>query len=606
MRLGQWSAAFIGALALGGLFSPCTRAEEPAVPAATDAAAAAPATEVDKENEIMQAYWQKKQAAREKLTQDRKLSYEDFKKECLDLKAATEQALQPTNGTVVIDEETKTVNEPASIEAALGFEAGRAVRDPYEISPDDFNIYSHARWSVSEKDFRFDQPQYISLGKGNDAKSWFGFTFSITNTSAEKRRIAPFFTAVTNKGVFNQAVGGLRAEQLLANSLGRPLADSQNTIDKELLSEGVAPLETANHLANFAFDAEKKTEELSPLATFQSGQTRWGAALWTHFSDEFTEMKIVVQGLSNEHRYSEKLRRVLVLTFERNADEFKTHRTELKYKDKRWEYLWMWDQDITVAPPSDPKDPQIKSQVLPRPTGASKLAWAVPFVLKNSTPNTQTLSLARIGFVCPVEVDVAGAKVPLEVRVVDDGFSTIYKAQMLKTLNQELIRDRFAPKEVVEGSKSLDEKRALTLAPGKSVDPLWGVFDEADVDWADVQTQVEAALESKQDTKALAHQTWEKMVKTYAPDQTQLIEKDPGFLYDPRRPLTAEELAAVKEQVTRAIPGAVEKAKASKTVMAYFTGTCGLSSGTYRIKRCYKQLGVVDEEWVKAWQGVQP
>ena len=46
----------------------------------------------------------------------------------------------------------------------------------------------------------------------------------------------------------------------------------------------------------------------------------------------------------------------------------------------------------------------------------------------------------------------------------------------------------------------------------------------------------------------------------------------------------------------------VDAAKASKTVTAYFDAVSGLSSGTFRVKRCYRQLGVVDESWLKAWE----
>ena len=100
-----------------------------------------------------------------------------------------------------------------------------------------------------------------------------------------------------------------------------------------------------------------------PMATFEPGQTRWGVALWPDFNNEFTELRIIVHGLSNAHRYDEKQRRVLLLSFTRNDDEFHVQRSQLVYRGKEWEYLWMWDQDISVPIPNDAKDPQIKEKI---------------------------------------------------------------------------------------------------------------------------------------------------------------------------------------------------------------------------------------------------
>jgi len=593
MRLRLWCALLgLCILALG----PAARAENVSIIELENL----PKSE---EAEAERPFLEKKQADRQKVMNERKELYEKYQKTVADLQAQREKAQALGTASVTIDEDTKTVQEPATIEAALGLK--QPVRDVYEVSPDDFSMYQHDRWSLSLSDLRVDTPQYISANTTyTTIKTWFGFSFTVTNATAKKRRIAPMFTAVTNKGVFNHAVGGYLPERMIADALFKPLVDSDRPYDKELIKQRVAPVEPAYSLATCAYSAEKGSTQLQPLATFEPGQTRWGAALWDNFSNEFTELKIIVDGLTNAHRYEEKMRRVMVLTFTRDSDEFNVYRTELKLKDRRWEYLWMWDQSINVPVPADAKDPQIKVQALKTPAGANKLTWAFPFVIANTTRATQELAINQVAYACPVEVDVGGTKVPVEVRVVDDGRSTIYKAQTLKALGKESPKDRYAlNKTIEEGSKTQLQRRKTTVEAGKSLEELWAVFDESDVDWDNVVMQIETALTSKVDRKALAKQTWEKLVKEVGGAKAaELEKKDPGFLYDPRRKLTEAELKQIRDQVVKGLPGALDAAKIKKTVVAYFDCTSGLSTGCYRVSRCYRQLGVVQDEWLKAWE----
>ena len=57
---------------------------------------------------------------------------------------------------------------------------------------------------------------------------------------------------------------------------------------------------------------------------------------------------------------------------------------------------------------------------------------------------------------------------------------------------------------------------------GKALDENMALFDQADVDWNDAVMQVESALTQKIDKKALAKQTWEKLVQEHA-DGDKLI-----------------------------------------------------------------------------------
>ena len=291
-----------------------------------------------------------------------------------EIEATSKAKLALGSATVTIDEATKDVPEPDSMETAINLPAGQRVRDAYEISPDDFQMDHHERWSINTSDFKFDPPQYISADKmaGHD-KTWFGFGFSITNTTPKPRRIAPIFMAVPGivrkdtdprrsddptlkdfipHGAINAAVGGFLAERYIADSEFRPLGDSTGLADKELVAQHVIPMESFLSLGTTLLNPETAATTFAEInkntagATFEPGQTRTGAALWANFNNEFTMLKIVVHGLTNSHRYpstditkgfapakeisDEKMRRVMVLTFTRPDDEFDVHRDELK------------------------------------------------------------------------------------------------------------------------------------------------------------------------------------------------------------------------------------------------------------------------------------
>jgi hypothetical protein len=226
----------------------------------------------------------------------------------------------------------------------------------------------------------------------------------------------------------------------------------------------------------YALDPKTFEETVKPAATFEAGQTRWGAALWTDFDNKFTELKIVVSGLTNANRYEEKMRRVLVLTYSRTSDEYYVYRTDLKQTDRRWEYLWAWDQAISVPLPADAKTPQIKVVTLKTPAGASKLMWSFPFVIANSTRAPQEIAINTVSYVCPVEVDVGGTKVRVDALVVDDGRSTIYKAAILKDeLKKEVTKDRYIlNKAVPEGSMTRLQRARRSRSSGlSSMKPMW-------------------------------------------------------------------------------------------------------------------------------------
>jgi hypothetical protein len=608
---------------------------------------------IEKYDPQYDAYLAKKKAIREERA---KIEADELQKNAEKIKALQDEDAKlavPATDNVTVDGETIQVKQPEKVEEVIG---KKTVRDIYEISTEDFDIEVHDRWSLNKNDFLMDDPQYIVVdGKAGDPVKYWGFTFSIKNTTTKSRRIMPVFAAVTNKGVFSYQTGGFLPQRMAADSMYRPLTESADARDKKLLSENVAPLESVGALATELLGeggATKLAVPPEPVATFQPGQTRWGIALWRDFDDEFTELKILVHGLTNAHRYNEKLRRVLVLSFSRNDDEFDVERTQLVYLGKEWSYQWMWEQDTTVPVPEDPKAPQIMDKTLATPSGAQRPLWLCPFRVTNSTPEAQKLKIHAIRFCLPVseqgkpvqgiEVDVGGQKAYVEVQIVDDGRSSIYKAQLLRELAKsdpakEAQRFAAQPDKVIK-----DEGMTHTIEPGKALD-LLGVFDPNDIDWASVREQVEAQLTLAMDKVAASDKNF-KEVSAASPD---LAKKGQIPLYNPSRDLTCDrvalkdgraftgmlgrnddqvvildtkdqgrlefgraevekvekgEMSLVKEQVLAALPAALEAAKKKKQVVAVLDAESGLSTGQFRISRSYRQPGKIEESWLKAWE----
>ena len=96
---------------------------------------------------------------------------------------------------VTVDEETIQVKEPPTVEEVIG---KKTVRDLYEKNPDDFDILVQERWAVNKTDLRIDEPQYIVVDtEAGGTRKYWGFTFTLTNSTTKPRRIAPVMVAVT-------------------------------------------------------------------------------------------------------------------------------------------------------------------------------------------------------------------------------------------------------------------------------------------------------------------------------------------------------------------------------------------------------------------------
>ncbi len=209
-------------------------------------------------------------ANEEKSLTDRDAGYKELEKKVSDMKAARQKANEPQTNEITIDEQKITVKEPGSVEEALGFTGDRRVRDPLEFSPDDFDIATRDRWAINLSDFRFDAPRHITIDTAGSERTFEGFTFSITNSSTKPRRIAPVFTAITDKGVFSIAAGGYLPERMFADAMSRPLGGSTSLADKELAAQNIAPLESVVDMLTSGTD--KTAGNLKPAYTFEPGK----------------------------------------------------------------------------------------------------------------------------------------------------------------------------------------------------------------------------------------------------------------------------------------------------------------------------------------------
>ena len=298
-------------------------------------------------------------------------------------------------------------------------------------------------------------------------------------------------------------------------------------------------------------------------------------------------MKIVVDGLDNDMKYAKNLRRALVLHFARRGDEFYPQRESLAFKGKDFEYVWNWYQGITIQKPS--------KMTIETPTKKrEKDMWYYKYELANRTGKPQDISLRRFDSVVTVKVNLAvNRKVSrldaesgrtiekavdrefngdVEVNLVDDGKSTIHRAQVMREIGAEFRADRF-----FKG----------TLKPGKTVEGLV-VFDQTDVDFGPIYTYIESRLNAQGFESTL--------------EDPQTIEDFFVKVRPPLIKLTEEEKNSIRDQVIAAVPDALDDLRGDKRIIADVTARAGIASGTFRIRRTYFQRGKIEEFWINKWE----
>ncbi|MCX7803651.1 MAG: hypothetical protein N3A38_00540 [Planctomycetota bacterium] len=512
------------------------------------AASARAAEPTDYEKTLPEAERQQRQQVRE----EQKRILEEFKKKLQDENAKLQEV---KSMEVAIDEDKLTVKEPATPEEAIG---RSRIRDIFEIAPEDFDILTHDRWSLHMHDFKCDNFVLVDENLAPaPGRTWLALSFTITNSTDKPRAICPKFTLMTNKGAIRHHMGGFVPTRILSESV---LKDLESPVDM------------------FAF-FRKEGDRLVPRQHFEPGAVRHGACVFPVEDQEFfmfNEAQLLVDGLNNAYKYDRKLKRTLVLTFEREGAEFFPHRVGFKYRGKRWEWVWMWDQDITVSLDG------IMDRKLKTPNERDKFLWAARWEQSNSTGVPQAIKVKEVRMLLPMKVDVGGTQVEINAEVVDDGKSTIHKAAYMKDAGMDFKTDRLL---------------AATIKPGDRISGT-AIFDGADVDFDKAFDDIETLLTLRLDRDGEAKSKAEK-VKPMDPEKKVSL---PFNLYTARRVLTAEEREAVRTQVLAQVEPAVQGLKARKAVTLSFKAESGLATGERTIKRYYRKPGKIEEDWLKAWE----
>jgi len=151
---------------------------------------------------------------------------------------------------------------------------------------------------------------------------------------------------------------------------------------------------------------------------------------------------------------------------------------------------WMWTRKSRFQFSTDPKVPQLKSTgTSDPPAGGKALCLCVSlFEVKNSTKNKSgSVDQKRSAYACPMELDVSGTKVPVEVHFIDDWpLLPSTKAQLLKVEGVEAVKDRFQNKTLVDGPKTMvgTPSGDIGIRP-RAPTNLWAAFDENDADYSE-------------------------------------------------------------------------------------------------------------------------
>ncbi len=533
--IGPRLPILLGVLLLASFAAAYVRAAEPA----------------DYEKTLSETEKQQRQQVRE----EQKRILEEFKKSILEENAK----LQEVKSTeVAIDDDKLTVKEPATPEEAIG---RSKIRDIFEITPDDFDILTHERWSLHMHDFKCDNFVLVDENLAQiRGRTWLAICFSITNSTDKPRAICPKFTLMTNKGAIRHHMGGFVPTRILSDSV---LKELESPVDM------------------FAF-FRKEGNNLVPMQRFEPGAVRHGACVFPVEDQEFfmfNEAQLLVDGLNNSYKYDKKLKRTLVLTFEREGAEFFPHRVGFKYRGKRWEWIWMWDQDISVSLEG------IMDRKMKTPNERDKFLWAVNWEQSNSTGTPQPIKISEVRMLLPMKIEVGGAQLDIRAEVVDDGKSTIHKAAYMKEAGMDHKTERLM---------------SATIKPGDKVSGT-AIFDGADVDFEKVFEDVETLLTLRLDRDAEAKAKAEKAVPMN-PDRKVSL---PFSLYTARRTLTPEEREAVRTQVLAQVEPAVQGLKARKTMTLAFRAESGLATGERAITRSYRKPGKIEEDWLRAWEGLE-
>jgi len=481
-----------------------------------------------------------------------------------------QQAEEERLGEITVNVDGKEISkgEPKDPPEAIWKGRGKPM-SVWKRSPDDYDILVHDVWKLKKEDLRADRMAQITVELEYLPDPTYNvISFKVTNSTHKARRISPRLWIVTSDMRFTPEVGGLIV---------------QRAVEKSTLKD----YEDLAGLAGLA--VRDPSGALEQSGYFAPGQTRRGIAIFKRFDQEMDEMKVVVDGLDNDMRYHENLRRALVLDYGHVGDEFYPQRESLEFRGKSFEYIWNWYQGITIGKPS-------RIQIETPSKKRQKNLWYYKYTLANRTRKPQALELTRFDTVVKVSVNLsvsrkAGGLDPesgkaverpfskefdgeVEAAIVDEGMSTIHKAQVMREIGAEFKVDRFFKGE---------------LAPGKSFEGLV-IFDEAEVDWEPIYEHIENRMNAKGFVSTLENP--EKIEDFYVKIRSPVVR------------LTDEEKAKIRTQILGAIPDALSERHGKKRIVGDVTGKSGIGSGRFRIRRSFFQRGTIEDYWLNKWEQI--
>jgi hypothetical protein len=357
------------------------------------------------------------------------------------------------------------------------------------------------------------------------------------------------FALVTDKGTFTPEISGFLAHEAVEYSTFVRRAWTQDLMD-------------------FAGRSEV-TGALKP------GEVRAGVAVFPRFDPAITNLRVLVEGLTNERDYKRDLRKVLVLEFVRPGNIYYPNQVRMAYKRRvgselmdpksnylpsrdmdvhhgfDWGWLWTWAEAAATDEPRRVED-------VPSPTGDGKMNfWLYKVKMPNRTGTEQELTVDLVKTLVSVDIELAmqsadgkgteNRKFTVDVPLVDDGKMNVYKAALF---DQEAvpIGERFPSNRKVEVNAESPVEFLVT-------------FREADFDLDAVVLAIHNRLD---------------LDLALARAKTSGSKQDP---FAKPRQLTVEEVESVRKQLVEKVPAAL-KEQLAKTVRAEITAKSGLSSGT--------------------------
>ena len=509
---------------------------------------------------------------RDKLKREVDAKVKAFEKELNDKFAA---ATKPNTIKVKIGDREEPVEEP---------------RDPDKVKripSERFRI-----WSIRPKDFRFDLPVEVFVPRvvgptnliGKD-KVYLVLPFEITNTLIN-------IDIRDNDGKLIGATA-VNSEEDLARIKAAAEKDG-NTVESKpgsaalnlrftmVTDKGDLSPEASGFLAHEAVEFSTWTRRAwtKELVTFvrqskvvgdlKPGETRSGVAVFPRFDPEATEVRVLVDGLSNEYNFTRDLRKVMILEFVRPGNVYYPGQVKLAFKRRvggklmdpktgyvpkkdmevhhgfDWVWLWNWD---AAAKTSDPKC----TEGVASPTGKEKFNfWTYKVTIPNRTGKDQVLTVEKVRTFVKVKLNVAGKEREVEVPLVDDGKMNVYKALHFENEGLDFSGDRFP-----NGRK--------LAATGDAVAEFTVCFRENDVDFGAVLRNLHSLLDLD-----------------VAKDRNEKSKDDPDAgrkeAFTGPRQLSLAEVEAVRKQLAEKVHDAL-KAQLAKNVSCELTVKSGLSSG---------------------------